>query len=49
MEGRGLVGGASCGTDRRGAFVAHHAGREAAIEAAAPAHVAEVRRRSSTG
>ncbi len=44
MSGRGLVRKERCGDDRRGAFVvATEAGRRA-IEAAAPHHVAMVRR-----
>ena len=43
MEGRGLVTRRECKTDGRGAFVVlTHEGR-AAIEAAAPTHVADVR------
>jgi len=44
MEKRGLVARQDCPTDRRGAFVAITAAGRSAIEAAAPAHVREVRR-----
>jgi len=44
MERRGLVEREGCGTDRRGAFVVLTDGGRAAIEAAAPLHVREVRR-----
>lgn len=44
MEARGLVARAGCPTDRRGAFIDITATGRQAIEAAAPLHVAEVRR-----
>jgi DNA-binding MarR family transcriptional regulator len=44
MERRGLVEREGCGTDRRGAFVVLTDVGRAAIEAAAPLHVREVRR-----
>jgi DNA-binding MarR family transcriptional regulator len=44
MERRGLVEREGCGTDRRGAFVVLTTTGRRAIEAAAPAHVREVRR-----
>jgi len=44
MEKRGLVVRQECPTDRRGAFVAVTPAGRRAIEAAAPAHVREVRR-----
>jgi DNA-binding MarR family transcriptional regulator len=44
MEGRGLVGKGACDTDRRGSFVELTEAGRAAIEAAAPHHVADVRR-----
>lgn len=44
MEGRGLVVREDCDTDRRGQFVVLSATGRRAIEAAAPLHVAEVRR-----
>ena len=44
MEERGLVERAECPTDGRGAFVVLTPTGRAAIEAAAPRHVAEVRR-----
>jgi DNA-binding MarR family transcriptional regulator len=44
MEKRGLVAREDCSTDARGAFVVITAAGRAAIEANAPAHVAEVRR-----
>lgn len=44
MEQRGLVERAGCETDGRGAFVVLTDAGRAAIEAAAPQHVAEVRR-----
>jgi DNA-binding MarR family transcriptional regulator len=44
MEKRGLVCRDSCGEDRRGSYVALTAQGRAAIEAAAPGHVATVRR-----
>jgi len=44
MEKRGLVVRQDCPTDRRGAFVAVTPAGRHAIEAAAPAHVREVRR-----
>jgi len=43
MERRGLVCREGCGTDRRGAFVVLTPAGRAAIEAAAPGHVEEVR------
>lgn len=43
MAGRGLVAREECGEDRRGAFVVLTKAGRAAIEAAAPAHVALVR------
>lgn len=43
MERRGLVSREDCGTDRRGAFVVLSPSGRAAVEAAAPAHVAAVR------
>jgi len=43
MEGRGLVARQGCDTDRRGAEVVLTATGRAAIEGAAPKHVAEVR------
>lgn len=43
MERRGLVCRENCGTDRRGAFVTVTPAGRAAIEAAAPAHVDNVR------
>ena len=44
MEKRGLVARQDCPTDRRGAFVAVTPAGRRAIEAAAPAHVRDVRR-----
>ena len=44
MEKRGLVARRECLTDGRGAFIEITPAGRAAIEAAAPAHVAEVRR-----
>ena len=44
MQGRGLVDRQECPTDGRGAFVVLTAAGRQAIEAAAPLHVAEVRR-----
>jgi DNA-binding MarR family transcriptional regulator len=44
MEKRGLVARRECPTDGRGAFIEITPAGRAAIEAAAPAHVAEVRR-----
>ncbi len=44
MERRGLVTREGCGTDRRGAYVVLTPEGRAAIEAAAPGHVEEVRR-----
>jgi DNA-binding MarR family transcriptional regulator len=44
MERRGLVEREGCGTDRRGAFIVLTGAGRAAIEAAAPLHVREVRR-----
>lgn len=44
MAERGLVSKERCGVDRRGAFVAVTDEGRRAIEAAAPGHVAEVRR-----
>jgi DNA-binding MarR family transcriptional regulator len=43
MEARGLLGRRDCPDDRRGAFVELTAAGRAAIEAAAPAHVAMIR------
>jgi DNA-binding MarR family transcriptional regulator len=43
MERRGLVAREECTTDRRGAFVVLTSAGRAAIEKAAPAHVATVR------
>lgn len=43
MEGRGLVRRQECSTDGRGAFVVLTPTGRAAIEAAAPVHVADVR------
>lgn len=43
MERRGMVQRAGCDTDRRGAFVALTSAGRAAIEQAAPRHVADVR------
>src|SRR5512134_1046964 len=43
MEARGLVERRECDTDRRGAYVVLTARGRAAVEAAAPGHVAEVR------
>jgi DNA-binding MarR family transcriptional regulator len=43
MAERGLVGKERCDADRRGAFVVVTAAGRAAIEAAAPGHVADVR------
>lgn len=43
MEARGLVSRQECGSDGRGAFVVLTPAGRAAIEAAAPAHVADVR------
>ena len=43
MEGRGLVTRRECSTDGRGAFVVLTPTGRAAIEAAAPTHVADVR------
>ena len=43
MERRGLVAREECTTDRRGAFVVLTGAGRAAIEKAAPAHVATVR------
>lgn len=44
MQKRGLVARQECPSDRRGAFVVLTPGGRDAIEAAAPAHVATVRR-----
>jgi DNA-binding MarR family transcriptional regulator len=44
MEQRGLVRREGCGTDGRGAFAVLTPAGRTAIEAAAPAHVGEVRR-----
>src|SRR5215212_9329430 len=44
MERRGLVAREECTTDRRGAFVVLTGAGRSAIEKAAPAHVATVRR-----
>ena len=44
MERRGLITREGCGTDRRGAYVVLTPEGRAAIEAAAPGHVEEVRR-----
>jgi len=44
MAGRGLVKKETCDADRRGAFVVVTKKGRKAIEAAAPGHVAEVRR-----
>jgi DNA-binding MarR family transcriptional regulator len=44
MERRGLVAREECTTDRRGAFVVLTSAGRSAIEKAAPAHVATVRR-----
>lgn len=44
MEGRGLVERRECPTDARGAFVVLTPAGRAAIEAAAPRHVEDVRR-----
>ena len=44
MERRGLIEREGCGVDRRGAFVVLTPAGRAAIEAAAPLHVQEVRR-----
>ena len=44
MQGRGLVERDECDTDRRGSFVVLTGAGRAAIEAAAPHHVADVRR-----
>jgi DNA-binding MarR family transcriptional regulator len=44
MAGRGLVKKETCDSDRRGAFVVATKKGGKAIEAAAPGHVAEVRR-----
>ncbi|MDA8355659.1 MAG: MarR family winged helix-turn-helix transcriptional regulator, partial [Actinomycetota bacterium] len=44
MSGRGLVKKERCGEDRRGAFVVITETGQRAIEAAAPHHVAMVRR-----
>jgi DNA-binding MarR family transcriptional regulator len=44
MAGRGLVTREECPTDARGAFVVLTAAGRGAIEAAAPAHVEDVRR-----
>jgi DNA-binding MarR family transcriptional regulator len=44
MAGRGLVTKETCDSDRRGAFVVVTKKGRKAIEAAAPGHVAEVRR-----
>lgn len=44
MEGRGLISRAECATDARGAFVVITEKGRAAIEAAAPHHVEDVRR-----
>jgi DNA-binding MarR family transcriptional regulator len=44
MQGRGLVTREECTTDRRGAFVVLTAAGRDAIEKAAPAHVATVRK-----
>jgi DNA-binding MarR family transcriptional regulator len=44
MAGRGLVKKETCDSDRRGAFVVVTKKGRKAIEAAAPGHVAEVRR-----
>ena len=44
MAGRGLVKKETCDSDRRGAFVIVTKKGRKAIEAAAPGHVAEVRR-----
>ncbi|CAN5403184.1 MarR family transcriptional regulator [soil metagenome] len=43
MQKRGLISREECETDARGAFVVISADGRAAIEAAAPLHVAEVR------
>jgi DNA-binding MarR family transcriptional regulator len=43
MEARGLVTRRECPTDARGAFVVLTPAGRAAIEAAAPTHVADVR------
>lgn len=43
MQGRGLVDRQDCGSDRRGAFLVITPAGRAALEAAAPAHVAAVR------
>ena len=43
MEARGLVSREECSSDGRGAFVVLTAAGRAAIEAAAPTHVADVR------
>jgi DNA-binding MarR family transcriptional regulator len=43
MEGRGLVARRECSTDGRGAFIVLTPAGRAAIEAAAPTHVADVR------
>lgn len=44
MEDRGLLERQDCETDRRGAFVVLTPAGRAAIEAAAPSHVSDVRR-----
>jgi DNA-binding MarR family transcriptional regulator len=44
MGERGLVGRARCGEDRRGSFIALTDAGLAAVQAAAPMHVAEVRK-----
>jgi DNA-binding MarR family transcriptional regulator len=44
MQHRGLVAREECPTDKRGAYIGLTAAGRAAIEAAAPAHVALVRR-----
>jgi DNA-binding MarR family transcriptional regulator len=44
MQGRGLVEKGACDTDRRGSFVVLTEAGRATIEAAAPHHVADVRR-----
>jgi DNA-binding MarR family transcriptional regulator len=44
MQQRGLVGREQCGEDGRGAFITITPAGRAAIEAAAPGHVAAVRR-----
>ena len=44
MERQGLIERSHCSEDRRGAFVVLTAGGRAAVDAAAPGHVAAVRR-----